>query len=32
MEEVTTKRSDIVQKVGIVLIILAIVGLALSIT
>lgn len=32
MEEVTTKRSDIVQKVGIVLIIVAIVALALSIT
>ena len=32
MEEVTTKRSDMAQKVGIVLIILAIVALALSIT
>lgn len=32
MQEAATKRSDIVQKAGIVLIILGIVALALSIT
>ncbi len=32
MEEVTTKRAVLAQKVGIVLIIVAIVALALSIT